>query len=218
MSDYERERELRIRAEEDHRAAVEGLETYEARIRDIADHVLGIQDPTTPSIVLLDAIEREAGRRRIAQLQAEAAYLSCAEAIGVMVETDGLAPEPGPVEAVTRHIRVARTLADERHEAVERAERAERKAETFERDWYDAKSDFGTAMAKMREEVRAAHRRQLDALAELDELRAEVEHLRRVDAAARDVLTIALNDAGPEAFGTMARLRSVIAETGKGEP
>lgn len=72
MSDYERERELRIRAEEDHRAAVEGLETYEARIRDIADHVLGIQPADVPSIVLLDAIEREAGRRRIAQLQAEA--------------------------------------------------------------------------------------------------------------------------------------------------
>lgn len=72
MSDYERERELRIRAEEDHRAAVEGLETYEVRIRDSADHVLGIQPADVPSIVLLDAIEREAGRRRIAQLQAEA--------------------------------------------------------------------------------------------------------------------------------------------------
>lgn len=73
MSDnYEMERMLRIRAEEDHRAAVEGLETYEARIRDIADHVLGIQPPDVATIVLLDAIERECGRHRIARLRAEA--------------------------------------------------------------------------------------------------------------------------------------------------
>jgi hypothetical protein len=83
-----------IRAEEDHRAAVDALETYESRIRDIADHVLGIQPPDVATVVLLDAIEREAGRRRIAQLQAEAAFAACAEAVGVMRETDGRASEP----------------------------------------------------------------------------------------------------------------------------
>jgi hypothetical protein len=114
-----------IRAEEDHRAAVEALETYESRIRDIADHVLGIQPPDVATIVLLDAIEREAGRRRIAQLQAEAAFAACAEAVGVMRETDGRAPEPGPVETAVRHIRVACAMADDRHDAVERAEKAE---------------------------------------------------------------------------------------------
>lgn len=55
---------------------------------------------------------------------------------------------------------------------IERVERSERKAETFQRDWYDAKSEFGTAMAKRAEAVRAAERRELAALAELDEARA----------------------------------------------
>ena len=33
---------------------------------------------------------------------------------------------------------------------------AEAKAETYERDWYDAKSKFGDAMAAMRAKLRAA--------------------------------------------------------------
>ena len=55
-----------IRAQEDHRAAVEGLETYEERIGDIADHVLGLVPPGVPSIVKLDAIERRCGDKRVA--------------------------------------------------------------------------------------------------------------------------------------------------------
>jgi len=45
------------------------------------------------------------------------------------------------------------------------------KATTYERDWYDAKSEFGTATAKLRERVRVVER-------ERDEARAQVERLR----------------------------------------
>lgn len=61
-----------IRSQEDHRAAVEALETYEERIGDIADHVLGLVPPDVPSIVKLDAIERRCGDERVAARQAEA--------------------------------------------------------------------------------------------------------------------------------------------------
>ena len=61
-----------IQAQEDHRAAVEGLETYEERIGDIADHVLGLVAPDVPSIIKLDAIERRCGEERIAARRAEA--------------------------------------------------------------------------------------------------------------------------------------------------
>ena len=55
---------------------------------------------------------------------------------------------------------------------------AQAKAAGFERDWYAAKSEFGTAMAKIREALRAAEKRELEALAELDEAIAEIERLR----------------------------------------
>jgi len=55
---------------------------------------------------------------------------------------------------------------------------AQAKAVEYERDWYAAKSEFGTAMAKMRETLRAAEQRELVALAELDEATAEIERLR----------------------------------------
>lgn len=98
--DYERERELRIRAEEDHRAAVESLETYEERIREIADHVLGIQPPDVATIVLLDAIERRCGEERIAARQAEAevARLRRIEACAVAYLDAWEADDDGTVE------------------------------------------------------------------------------------------------------------------------
>ena len=55
---------------------------------------------------------------------------------------------------------------------------AQAKAAGFERDWYAAKSEFGTAMAKIREALRAAEKRELEALAELDEAKAEITRLR----------------------------------------
>lgn len=47
----------------------------------------------------------------------------------------------------------------------------------------------------------------------LDEYVAEVGRLRRIEAAAKDVVNIALNDAGPAAFETMATLRDELART-----
>lgn len=55
---------------------------------------------------------------------------------------------------------------------------AQAKAAGYERDWCAAKSEFGTAMAKMREALRAAEQRELSALAERDEAIAEIERLR----------------------------------------
>lgn len=70
--ELEEARSVLIRAQEDYRSAVEGLETYEERIGDIADHVLGLVPPGVPSIVKLDAIERRCGDERVAARQAEA--------------------------------------------------------------------------------------------------------------------------------------------------
>ena len=47
----------------------------------------------------------------------------------------------------------------------------------YERDWHEAKSEFGTAMAKMGEALRAAEQRELVALAERDEAIAATEKL-----------------------------------------
>ena len=56
-------------------------------------------------------------------------------------------------------------------ELVRERDAAVAKATTYERDWYDAKSEFGTATAKLRERVRVVER-------ERDEARAQVERLR----------------------------------------
>lgn len=71
MRERDEARAALIRSQEDHRAAVEALETYEERIGDIADHVLGLVPPDVPSIVKLDAIERRCGEERVAARQAE---------------------------------------------------------------------------------------------------------------------------------------------------
>lgn len=64
-------------------------------------------------------------------------------------------------------------------------------AKQYELDWYAAKSEFGTAMAKMRDALRAAEKRELEALAELDEARAELKSLRAlIDEAHRELSTI----------------------------
>jgi len=59
---------------------------------------------------------------------------------------------------------------------------AKAKAAEYERDWYAAKSEFGTAMAKMREALRAAEKRELEALAELDEARAALQRVVEYDS------------------------------------
>jgi hypothetical protein len=49
------------------------------------------------------------------------------------------------------------------------------------------------------------------ALDDLDTLLAEIAKLRAVAEAARDACNISLNDAGPEAFATIADLRRALA-------
>lgn len=68
-------RSVRARAEKAEAqvaAHLESLETYEDRIHEIAADALGYQDPAAASIVLLDALERDYHRQRIARIQAEA--------------------------------------------------------------------------------------------------------------------------------------------------
>lgn len=54
-------------------------------------------------------------------------------------------------------------------------------AKQYELDWYAAKSEFGTAMAKMREALRAAEQRELAALAELDEAKVAIRLVLEAD-------------------------------------
>lgn len=74
-------------------------------------------------------------------------------------------------DALTQETRLSIAMATQR-------DAARASAETYERDWYAAKNEFGTAMEKMREALRATEKRELEALAELDEARAEVVELR----------------------------------------
>ena len=66
-------------------------------------------------------------------------------------------------------------------EAQAARDKAQAKAADYERDWYEAKSEFGSAMAKMREALRAAEKRELEALAELDEARATLQRVVEYD-------------------------------------
>ena len=54
-----------------------------------------------------------------------------------------------------------------------------------------------------------------DACDDVDTLIAENARLRAVAEAARDACNIALNDAGPEAFATIAELRRALAALGE---
>lgn len=53
--------------------------------------------------------------------------------------------------------------------AADEVERLREKAAAYERDWYDAKSEFGTATAKIRERLRVVER-------ERDELKTRLDH------------------------------------------
>ena len=59
-------------------------------------------------------------------------------------------------------------LLHERENLIRERDEARAKADTYERDWYEAKSEFGTATAKLRERLRAAER-------ERDEWRSRAE-------------------------------------------
>jgi len=90
------------------------------------------------------------------------------------------------IEAVVRHAKIAwseqlRELERAKEVIVKLSEQRDAalaKAAEHERDWYAAKSEFGTALAKMREALRAAEKRELEALAELNEREADVQTLQ----------------------------------------
>ena len=76
---------------------------------------------------------------------------------------------------------------DTAHHAV-RARVAERdaavaKAAAYERDWYDAKSEFGTATAKLRERVRVVERERDEARARATFAEKELSDARRASPA-----------------------------------
>lgn len=77
-------------------------------------------------------------------------------------------------------------LLNERENLIRERDEARAKADTYERDWYEAKSEFGTATAKLREKVRTLEaalttetRVSLNYQKQRDEERAKVEVLRR---------------------------------------
>jgi predicted nucleic acid-binding Zn-ribbon protein len=55
-----------------------------------------------------------------------------------------------------------RSLESEVGRAQAARDKAQAKAADYKRDWYEAKSEFGSAMAKMREALRAAEKRELE--------------------------------------------------------
>lgn len=86
-------------------------------------------------------------------------------------------------------------LLHERENLIRERDEARAKADTYERDWYEAKSEFGTATAKLREKVRALEtalttetRVALDYQNQRDEVRAEVERMRERIATQEDGL------------------------------
>lgn len=79
-------------------------------------------------------------------------------------------------------------------------EKAELKAKTHERDWYEAKSEFGTASAKLRAALREAQ-------TDRDRLRVELDGIRN------RLQTIADKAFGPFAVESAQRLLTAI-ETG----
>lgn len=85
-------------------------------------------------------------------------------------------------------------LLHERENLIRERDEARAKADTYERDWYEAKSEFGTATAKLRERMRV--------------LKAEVERLRGVGGSLRDEALLWLD--GPATTNGDATLRDAI--------
>lgn len=55
---------------------------------------------------------------------------------------------------------------------------AKDKAKLYEKDWYEAKCEFGTAMAKWRDAIRGREKESLEAVAELDEAMAALRQVK----------------------------------------
>lgn len=110
--------------------------------------------------------------------EARAAFLRCADAIGVVYEADGCASAPGPIDVVERYIRDARLTSMEHIDCSARATAAEQALAdmriTLTAHAAKQLADQGRAMALLddRDEI-IRHAR-----AELTSLRAEVEALK----------------------------------------
>ena len=76
--------------------------------------------PPDPMLARIRELEAERDAARSERDEAKAAFLRCAEAIGVVYEADGHASQPGPIDVVERYIREAVRNADARIEMVER--------------------------------------------------------------------------------------------------
>ena len=121
--------------------------------------------------------ERDEARAELAFIQTEYTEANesdltrdalCLRAATLRLLADKAAAEQGLAQ---RRMMEAQATRDE----------ARAKADQYERDWYEAKSEFGSAMAKMREALRAAEKRELEALAELDEAKAAIRLVLEAD-------------------------------------
>ena len=209
-----------IRSQEDHRAAVEALETYEERIGDIADHVLGLVPPDVPSIVKLDAIERRCGEERVAARQAERerdearAEIDKLHGISLDVMRERDEARAALIESVGAW---TVQLQDERS----RAEAAEARWSAEQATALEALRQAEAAEARVRELEDITTRQMLverDAAERLVALRAENATLRAV----RDAAEAVCNDSqGVDAIceGVLKRhmtaLRTALAARGK---
>ena len=135
--------------------------------------------------------EREEARAELAFIQAEYTEANesdltrdalCLRAATLRLLADKAAAEQGLAQ---RRMMEAQAARDEQLARAEIAEeerhKAQEKADQYERDWYEAKSGFGSAMAKMREALRAAEKRELEARAELDEAKDAIRLVLEAD-------------------------------------
>lgn len=122
--------------------------------------------------------------------RAEAAEAD-AKAINAECDAMGVLRENGIVQLGTlARVRLMSTMllgSRRRAEAAEaRAAAALSKAEQYERDWYDAKSEFGTAMGKMRDKVREAEARAAELQGRVDAERRRCADVVRAAAERRE--------------------------------
>lgn len=172
-------RALRLQLVEARAALEESEHSMHLRIR--AGYDRTVADSWRKKVAEVEA-ERNEARAEVARREREhSALLETAQKAlaSTEAERDEARTE---VERLKAHfILIAQACGNEdpdtAHHAV-RARVAERdaavaKAAAYERDWYDAKSEFGTATAKLRERVRVVER-------ERDEARKEAERTQRL--------------------------------------
>lgn len=120
--------------------------------------------------------ERDEARAELAFIQAE--YTEANESD---LTRDALCLRAATLRLLADKAAAEQGLAQRRMmEAQAARDKARAKAADYERDWYAAKSEFDSAMAKRREALCAAAKRELEALAELDEARATLRLIAKL--------------------------------------